>query len=111
MIIRMMMMMIIIIMMMMNIIMMIIIMIMMMMMIINMMMMMMYQVVYEPRCKSRDPSPTKPAGGSRVPSRAGGRKLSRARTPSVKMSERLVRSLSQVRLVHSHWLRSIKTLP
>ena len=75
-----------------------------------MMMMMMYQVVYEPRCKSRDPSPTKPVGGSRVPSRAGGRKQSRARTPSVKMSERLVRALSQVRLGHSHWSRSIKVV-
>ena len=84
-----------IIMMMMNIKMMIIIMIMMMMMmmIINMIIMMMYQVVYEPRCKSRDASPTKPVG-SRAQSRAGGRKLSRARTPSVKM-ERLVRAMSQ----------------
>merc|ERR1711971_778917 len=40
-----------------------------------------------------DASPTKPVG-SRVQSRAGGRKLSRARTPSVKM-ERLVRAMSQ----------------
>ena len=56
---------------------------------------MVLQVVFEPRCKSRDPSPTKPVlPGSRAQSRAGGRKLSRARTPSVK-TERLLRSLSQ----------------
>ena len=50
-----------------------------------------WQVVYEPRCKSRDPSPNKPV--SRAPSRAGVRKLSRARTPSIK-AERLVRGMT-----------------
>ena len=48
--------------------------------------------MYEPRCKSRDPSPNKPL--SRAPSRAGVRKLSRARTPSIK-TERLVRGMTQ----------------